>query len=185
LKVIAPSNPYDAKGLLIAAIRDPDPVLFLEHKRAYRLIKGIVPEGPYALAIGKARIAREGRHLSVITYGLMVHQALKAAAHLAQENVDVEVLDLRTLKPLDEEAILATARKTGKVLLLTEANPFCAVTSEVGMLIAEQAFDHLDAPLMRLTGPDSPAMPFAVGLEEAFLPNPERIADSLRRLAAY
>ena len=185
LKVIAPSNPYDAKGLLIAAIRDPDPVLFLEHKRAYRLIKGVVPEGPYALSIGKARIVREGRHLSVITYGLMVHQALKAAAHMAQENVDVEVLDLRTLKPLDEAAILATARKTGKVLLLTEANPFCAVTSEVGMLIAEQAFEHLDAPLMRLTGPDSPAMPFAVGLEEAFLPNPESIADSLRRLAAY
>jgi 2-oxoisovalerate dehydrogenase E1 component len=185
LKVIAPSNPYDAKGLLIAAIRDPDPVLFLEHKRAYRLIKGIVPEGPYALAIGRARIVREGRHLSVITYGLMVHQALKAAAHLAQENIDVEVLDLRTLKPLDDAAILATARNTGKVLLLTEANPFCAVTSEVGMLIAEQAFEHLDAPLMRLTGPDSPAMPFAVGLEEAFLPNPERIAESLRRLAAY
>ena len=121
----------------------------------------------------------------MITYGLMVHQALKAAAHLAQENIDVEVLDLRTLKPLDEEAILATVRKTGKVLLLTEANPFCAVTSEVGMLIAEQAFDYLDAPLMRLTGPDSPAMPFATGLEEAFLPNPERIADKLRELAAY
>ena len=185
LKVVAPSNPYDAKGLLIAAIRDPDPVLFLEHKRAYRLIKGIVPEGPYTLPIGKARLAREGKHLSVITYGLMVHQALKAAAHLAQENIDVEVLDLRTLKPIDEESILASVRKTGKVLLLTEANPFCAVTSEVGMLIAEKAFEQLDAPLVRLTGPDSPAMPFAVGLEEAFLPNPEGIAIKLRELAAY
>jgi pyruvate/2-oxoglutarate/acetoin dehydrogenase E1 component len=185
LKVIAPSNPYDAKGLLIAAIRDPDPVLFLEHKRAYRLIKGFVPKGVYTLPIGKARTSRQGRHLSVITYGLMVHQALKAAAHLAQENIDVEVLDLRTLKPLDEEAILATVRKTGKVLLLTEANPFCAVTSEVGMLIAERAFEYLDAPPMRLTGPDSPAIPFNSTLEEAFLPNPERIADKLRELAAY
>lgn len=185
LKVVAPSNPYDAKGLLIAAIRDPDPVLFLEHKRAYRLIKGNVPAGPYTLPIGKARLSRPGNHLSVITYGLMVHQTLKAAAHLAQENIDVEVLDLRTLKPLDEDAILATVRKTGKVLLLTEANPFCAVTSEVGMLIAEQAFDYLDAPPMRMTGPDSPAMPFNPVLEEAFLPNPATIADRLRELAAY
>ncbi|HEV1996757.1 MAG TPA: pyruvate dehydrogenase complex E1 component subunit beta [Candidatus Dormibacteraeota bacterium] len=185
LKVVAPSNPYDAKGLLIAAIRDPDPVLFLEHKRAYRLIKGNVPSGPYTLPIGKARLSRIGSHLSVITYGLMVHQTLKAAAHLAQENIDVEVLDLRTLKPLDEAAILATVRKTGKVLLLTEANPFCAVTSEVGMLIAEQAFDYLDAPPMRMTGPDSPAMPFNPVLEDAFLPNPATIADRLRELAAY
>jgi len=185
LKVVAPSNPYDAKGLLIAAIRDPDPVLFLEHKRAYRLVKGNVPSGPYTLPIGKARLSRPGSHLSVITYGLMVHQTLKAAAHLAQDNIDVEVLDLRTLKPLDEEAILATVRKTGKVLMLTEANPFCAVTSEVGMLIAERAFDYLDAPPMRMTGPDSPAIPFNSGLEEAFLPNPATIADRLRELAAY
>ncbi|HEV3231116.1 MAG TPA: pyruvate dehydrogenase complex E1 component subunit beta [Candidatus Dormibacteraeota bacterium] len=185
LKVVAPSNPYDAKGLLIAAIRDPDPVIFLEHKRAYRLIKGFVPEGAYTLPIGKARLSRAGADVSVITYGLMVHQALKAAAHLAQENIDVEVLDLRTIKPLDEEAVLATVRKTGKVLLLTEANPFCAVTSELGMLIAERAFDHLDAPPMRLTGPDSPATPFATVLEDAFLPNPERIAAKLRELAAY
>ncbi|MEA2684380.1 MAG: 2-oxoisovalerate dehydrogenase component beta subunit [Chloroflexota bacterium] len=185
LKVVAPSNPYDAKGLLIAAIRDPDPVLFLEHKRAYRLVKGNVPSGPYTLPIGKARLSRTGAHLSVITYGLMVHQTMKAAAHLAQEGIDVEVLDLRTLKPLDEEAILATVRKTGKVMLLTEANPFCAVTSEVGMLIAEQAFDYLDAPPMRLTGPDTPAMPFNPVLEEAFLPNPTTIAEKLRELAAY
>jgi 2-oxoisovalerate dehydrogenase E1 component len=185
LKVIAPSNPYDAKGLLIAAIRDPDPVLFLEHKRAYRLIKGYVPEDAYTLPIGRARLSREGRDISVITYGLMVHQALKAAAHLANEGIEVEILDLRTLRPLDEEAVLATARRTGKVLLLTEANPFCAVTSELGMLIAERAFDHLDAPLMRLTGPDSPAMPFAHSLEDAFLPSPERIAEKMRELAAY
>lgn len=115
----------------------------------------------------------------------MVHQALKAAMHLAQEGVEVEVIDLRTLKPLDEETILESVRKTGKVLLLTEANPFCAITSEVGMLVAEQAFDHLDAPPMRLTGPDSPAMPFAPGLEDAFLPNPDRIAEKMRELAAY
>ncbi|GAC1574949.1 MAG: dehydrogenase E1 component subunit alpha/beta [Candidatus Dormibacteria bacterium] len=185
IKIVAPSNPYDAKGLLIAAIRDPDPVLFLEHKRAYRLIKGNVPAGAYTLPIGKARLSRTGRHLSVITYGLMVHQTMKAAAHLAQEDIDVEVLDLRTLKPLDEEAILATVRKTGKVLLLTEANPFCSVVSEVGMLVTEKAFDYLDAPPMRLTGPDTPAMPFAPALEEAFLPNPSTIAERLRELAAY
>jgi 2-oxoisovalerate dehydrogenase E1 component len=185
LKVVAPSNPYDAKGLLIAAIRDPDPVIFLEHKRAYRLIKGYVPDGVYTLPIGKARLSRPGKDLSVITYGLMVHQAMKAAAHLAQENIDVEVLDLRTLRPLDEEAVLETVRKTGKVLLLTEANPFCAVTSELGMLISERAFDHLDAPPMRLTGPDSPATPFSTVLEEAFLPNPETIAAKLRELASY
>jgi 2-oxoisovalerate dehydrogenase E1 component len=185
LKVIAPSNPYDAKGLLIAAIRDPDPVIFLEHKRAYRLVKGYVPEGTYTLPIGKARVSRAGKDLSVITYGLMVHQALKAAAHLAQENIDVEVLDLRTIKPLDEEAVLATVEKTGKVLLLTEANPFGSVMSEVGMLIAERAFDFLDAPPVRMTGPDSPAMPFAPALEEAFMPSPERIAEALRELAAY
>jgi 2-oxoisovalerate dehydrogenase E1 component len=185
LKVVAPSNPYDAKGLLIAAIRDPDPVLFLEHKRAYRLVKGNVPAGPYTLPIGKARLSRTGSHLSVITYGLMVHQTMKAAAHLAQEGIEVEVLDLRTLRPLDEDAILATVRKTGKVLLLTEANPFCAVTSEVGMLIAERAFDYLDAPPMRMTGPDSPAIPFNTALEEAFLPNPSTIAERMRELAAY
>jgi 2-oxoisovalerate dehydrogenase E1 component beta subunit len=157
----------------------------LEHKRAYRLIKGYVPDGVYTLPIGKARLSRPGKDLSVITYGLMVHQAMKAAAHLAQENIDVEVLDLRTLRPLDEEAVLETVRKTGKVLLLTEANPFCAVTSELGMLISERAFDYLDAPPMRLTGPDSPATPFSTVLEEAFLPNPESIAAKLRELAGY
>ena len=115
----------------------------------------------------------------------MVHQALKAAAHLAQDGIDVEVVDLRTLKPLDEEAVLESVRKTGKVLLLTEANPFCSVVSEVGMLIAERAFDYLDAPLIRLTGPESPAIPFSTVLEEAFLPNVERIIERLRELAAY
>ncbi|MFN2464142.1 MAG: pyruvate dehydrogenase complex E1 component subunit beta [Candidatus Dormibacteria bacterium] len=185
LKVVAPSNPYDAKGLLIAAIRDPDPVIFLEHKRAYRMIRGYVPEGPYTLPIGRARLTRPGRDLSVITYGLMVHQTLKAAAHLAQEGIEVEVLDLRTIKPLDEEAILETVSKTGKVLLLTEANPFCSVMSEVCTFIATSAFDYLDAPPVRMTAPDSPAMPFATALEDAFMPNPERIADRLRELAAY
>jgi 2-oxoisovalerate dehydrogenase E1 component len=184
LKVVAPSNPYDAKGLLISAIRDPDPVLFLEHKRAYRLLRGYVPEGAYTLPLGKARISRPGSDLSVITYGLMVHHALKAAAHLAQESIDVEVLDLRTLRPLDTAAVIETVKKTGKVLLLSEANPFCAVTSELCMVITEGAFDHLDTAPVRLTGPDSPAMPFATALEDAFLPSVELIVARLRTLAA-
>jgi 2-oxoisovalerate dehydrogenase E1 component len=185
LKVVAPSNPYDAKGLLIAAIRDSDPVLFLEHKWAYRRIKGNVPEGPYTLPIGRARVARAGSDASVITYGAMVHRALAAAEQLAGGGIEVEVVDLRTLRPLDERTILETVRKTGRVLLLTEANPFCAVTSELGMLVAEQAFDYLDAPLMRLTGPDSPAMPFAPALEDAFVPSLTDIGKRLRALVEF
>jgi 2-oxoisovalerate dehydrogenase E1 component beta subunit len=185
LKVVAPSNPFDAKGLLLAALDDADPVIFLEHKAAYRRIKGHVPDGKYTVPIGKAKVVRAGIHASVITYGMMVHRATEAAESLAREGIDVEVIDLRTLKPLDVPAILESTKKTARVLLLTEANPFCAITSEVGMLIAEQAFDYLDAPLMRLTGPESPAMPFAMALEEAFLPSVDIIVERLRALVGY
>lgn len=185
LKVVVPSTPRDAKGLILAALRDPDPVLVLEHKKLYRTLRGPVPEGAYVTPIGRARTARRGRHAAVITYGFMVHRALSAAEELAADGIEVEVLDLRTLRPLDEEAVLEAVHRTAKVLLLTEANPFCAVTSELGMLIAERAFDHLDAPIRRITGPDSPAMPFAPVLEDAFMPSVERIASTLRELVAY
>lgn len=185
LKVVVPSTPRDAKGLILAALRDPDPVLVLEHKKLYRTLRGPVPEGAYVTPIGRARTARPGRHAAVITYGFMVHRALSAAEELAADGIEIEVLDLRTLRPLDEEAVLDAVRRTAKVLLLTEANPFCAVTSELGMLIAERAFDHLDAPIRRITGPDSPAMPFAPVLEEAFMPSVEHIAATLRELVAY
>jgi 2-oxoisovalerate dehydrogenase E1 component beta subunit len=185
LKIVSPSTPADAKGLLVSAIRDPDPVLFLEHKALYRLMKGPVPKGEYTVPIGRARVARPGSDVSVITYGLMVHHVLAAARQLASDGVDVEVLDIRTLRPLDTESVLETVRRTGKVLLVTEANPFCAVTSELGMLISEQAFDSLDAPLQRVTAPDCAGVPYASSLADAFVPSIAVIADAIRRLAAY
>ncbi len=185
LKVVIPSTPADAKGLLTAAIRDPDPVLYLEHKRTYRLIRGEVPDGDRVVPIGTAALRREGRDLSLIAYGLMVHYCLEVAEKLAAEGVSAEVLDLRTIKPMDEAAVLATARKTGKVLVVHEDNRFAGIAAEVLALIMENAFDALDAPVMRLTAPDVPAMPFNRLLEEAFMPNPERILAKARELAAY
>ena len=186
LKVVIPSTPYDAKGLLVAAVRDPDPVLFFEHKKAYRLIKGEVPEGEdYTVPIGKARVAREGRHMSVFTYGLMVHHCLGAAEEMEADGVSVEVVDLRTIKPLDREAILASTRKTGKVLIVYEANRTLGAGAEVAAIIAEEAFEFLDGPVLRLAGPDVPAMPFSPPMEEFFLPNQEKILTAMRQLASY
>ena len=185
LKVVAPSNPADAKGLLKAAIRDPDPVLYLEHKRSYRLIRGEVPGNDGVVPIGKAEVKREGTHLSLIAYGLMLHYCLEVAEKLATEGVSAEVLDLRTIKPMDEAAVIATTKKTGKVLVVHEDNRFAGIAAEVMAVIMENAFDSLDAPVMRLTGPDVPAMPFNHVLEEAFLPNPERILAKAKELAAY
>ncbi len=185
LKVVAPSTPYDAKGLLKAAIRDPDPVLFLEHKRTYRLIKGEVPAGDYVLPLGKAEVKREGTDLCVITYGLMVHYSLEAAEALAREGVSVEVLDLRTLLPLDREAVLAASKKTGRVLIVHEDNLTGGLGGEVAAIIAQDGFDWLDAPVMRLAGPDVPAMGYAKTLEDAYMLSPEKIAAALRKLAAY
>ena len=186
LKVVAPATPADAKGLLTTALADEDPILYLEHKRMYRLIKGDVPPGDYRVPFGHARVVREGTDATVITYGMMVHEAEKAAATVASETgAGVELIDLRSLKPLDESAILASARKTGKVLVVTEANRLCSVASEVAALVAEEAFPHLDAPVMRLTAPDVPAMPFSPPLEHAFLVDADKIAAALSRLLAY
>jgi 2-oxoisovalerate dehydrogenase E1 component beta subunit len=185
LKVVAPATPYDAKGLLKSAIEDPDPVLFLEHKKCYRLIKGLVPEDDYRIPIGVADVKREGEDLTVIAYGLMLHYCLEAAQSLADEGISVEVLDLRTLRPLDAEAILASARKTSKVLIVHEDNLTGGLGGEISALIAEHAFESLDGPITRVCGPDVPAMPFAKPLEDAFLPSPKRIADAMRKLAAY
>lgn len=185
LKVLAPSTPYDAQGLLTAAIRDPDPVLFLEHKKTYRLIKGEVPDGDLEVPIGKADVARVGKDLSVITYGLMRHFAVEAAAQLAGDGIDAEVLDLRSIRPMDRKAILQTAAKTRKVLVVHEDQKFGGIGAEVAAIIAEEALFELDAPIRRLCGPDVPAMGYAKEYEDAFMPNPQRIAAAMRELAEF
>ncbi|MDW2885531.1 alpha-ketoacid dehydrogenase subunit beta [Exiguobacterium artemiae] len=185
LKIVIPSNPYDAKGLLKAAIRSNDPVLFFEHKRGYRLLKGEVPEGDYTVEIGKADVKREGEDLTVITYGLCVQFALEAAARLEKDGIDVHILDLRTVYPIDREAVVAAARKTGKVLLVTEDNKEGSVMSEVSAIIAEEALFDLDAPIERLCGPDVPAMPYAPTMEKFFNISSEKIEDKIRTLHAY
>jgi 2-oxoisovalerate dehydrogenase E1 component beta subunit len=185
LKVVTPSTPYDAKGLLKSAIEDPNPVLFLEHKKTYRLIKGFVPEEDYRVPIGPADIKRPGEDISVFAYGLMLHYCLEAAQTLAAEGVSIEVADLRTLRPLDTETILASVRRTGKVLIVHEDNLFGGFGGEVAAIIAEHAFEYLDGPIVRIGGPDVPAMPFAHSLEAAFMPSPASIAAAMRRLAAY
>ncbi|AST92428.1 alpha-ketoacid dehydrogenase subunit beta [Sutcliffiella cohnii] len=185
LKIVMPSTPYDAKGLLKAAIRDEDPVLFFEHKRAYRLIKGEVPTDDYVLPIGKADVKREGEDITVITYGLCVHFALQAAERLAQDGISAHILDLRTVYPLDKEAIVEAASKTGKVLLLTEDNKEGSIMSEVSAIIAENCLFDLDAPIMRLAGPDVPAMPYAPTMEKYFMVNPDKVEKAMRELAEF
>src|SRR3977135_1188359 len=185
LKIVIPSSPYEAKGLLLAAMRDPDPVLFFEHKRLYRMDKEPVPKGEYLIPLGKARTARAGTDISVFCYGLMVHYALQAAKALEEDGISVEIVDLRTVYPLPKEDILASARKTGKVLVLYEDNFSVSVGSEVAALIADEAFRHLDAPVRRLGGLDVPAMPYATPMEDFFMPNPEKVEKALRELGAY
>ena len=185
LKVVSPAMPGDVKGLLISAIRDPDPVLFFEHKRCYRLIKGDVPEGDYIVPIGKAKVQRSGDDVTVISYGLTLHFALEAAEELADEGISCHVLDLRTLLPLDRQAIIAAAIKTGKVLIVHEDNLTHGIGAEVAAIIAEEALFELDAPIMRLCGPDIPAMPYSAPLENEYMLNPQRIADKIRELAAF
>jgi 2-oxoisovalerate dehydrogenase E1 component beta subunit len=185
LKIVMPSTPYDVKGLLKAAIRDEDPVLFFEHKRCYRLIKGEVPTEEYTLPLGKADVKRTGTDVTVISYGLTLHFALQAAAQLSEEGISVHLLDLRTLIPLDKEAILQAAAKTGKVLILHEDQQTGGFGGEVAALIAEEAFFALDAPIQRLCGPDVPAMPYNATLEKAFMLNPEKIAVAIRALAKF
>lgn len=185
LKIVIPSTPYDAKGLLKAAIRDPDPVLFFEHKRAYRLIKGEVPTDDYTLPIGKADVKREGGDVTVITYGLAVHFALQAAERLAKDGIETHILDLRTVYPLDQEAIIEAARKTGKILLITEDNKEGSIISEVAAIIAEHCLFELDAPIKRLAGPDVPAMPYAPTMEKYFMINPDKVEKAIRELAEF
>ncbi|MFF2754381.1 alpha-ketoacid dehydrogenase subunit beta [Psychrobacillus sp. NPDC058041] len=185
LKIVIPSTPYDAKGLLKAAIRDEDPVMFFEHKRAYRLIKGEVPEEDYTIEIGKADVKREGEDITVITYGLAVHFALQAAERLEKDGISVHVLDLRTIYPLDKEGIIEAASKTGKVLLVTEDNKEGSIIGEVAAIIAENCLFDLDAPIMRLAGPDVPAMPYAPTMEKFFMINPDKVEKAMRELAAY
>lgn len=185
LKIVIPSTPYDAKGLLKAAIRDEDPVMFFEHKRAYRLIKGEVPDEEYTIEIGKADVKRVGEDITVITYGLAVHFALQAAERLEKDGISAHILDLRTIYPLDKEAIIEAASKTGKVLLVTEDNKEGSIIGEVAAIIAENCLFDLDAPIKRLAGPDIPAMPYAPTMEKFFMINPDKVEKAMRELAAY
>src|SRR3977135_2914053 len=169
LKIVIPSSPYEAKGLLLASIRDPDPVLFFEHKRLYRMFKEPVPKGEYLIPLQTARTVREGADISVYCYGLMVQYALEAAKVLDTEGVSVEIVDLRTVYPVDGEAILASARKTGKCLVLYEDNFSVSVGSEVAALIADEAWQWLDAPVKRLGGLDVPTMPYAKPMESFYM----------------
>jgi len=186
LKVICVATPYDAKGLLKAAIRDPNPVIFLEHKKAYRSIKQEVPDEDYSLPIGAAEVKREGTDVSVISYGMMMHHSLKAAEAVEQEDgLSVEVIDLRSISPWDKECVLNSVKKTGKALVVYEDNITGGFGAEVAATIAQDGFEYLDGPVTRVASPDVPIAPYAGGLEEFVLPNPEKIAAAIRKLAAY
>jgi len=184
LKMVEPSTAYDAKGLLKAAIRDDDPVLYFEHKYLYRRIKDEVPEEDYVVPIGKAALRREGTDLSIITFGAMVYTALDAAAQLAVDGVQADVLDLRSLAPLDRDAVLTTVAKTSRVLLLHEATRTGGIGGELAAIISEEAFEYLDAPILRVASADTP-VPYSPPLEAAFLPNVEKVVAAARRLVEY
>ena len=183
LKVIAPATPEDAKGLLLASLAEPNPVLFLEHKLLYRSLKGVVPEGYYTTPIGKARIARRGHDLTIVAYGIAVHWALEAAATLAREGSEIEVIDLRTLLPWDKATVLQSVRRTAKVLVLHEAPLTGGFGGEIAATISQEAFSDLDAPVTRLGGSDTP-IPFAEALEEMLSPRPD-LLPTLRKLLEY
>jgi 2-oxoisovalerate dehydrogenase E1 component beta subunit len=185
LYVVAPATPYDIVGMLRYAFRVNDPVLFLEHKKVYRLIKGDVPDESYAIPFGKADVKRAGTDVTVIAFGLMLHEALNAAEQLAAEGISVEVVDPRTLSPLDKETMLASVKKTSKVLIVHEDNLSFGWGAEVAAIIASEAFEYLDAPVMRVAGPDVPAVPFARTMQDFFMPNAEKIANAVRKLAKY
>jgi 2-oxoisovalerate dehydrogenase E1 component beta subunit len=186
LKVVAPGTPADAKGLLKSAIRDPDPVMYFEHKKTYRLFKEDVPEGDALVPIGQASIARPGKHLSIFCYGYMRFCALEAAETLAHEDgIEAEVVDLRTLRPLDTVAVLGSVQSTARALVVHEANRFGGFGAEVAATIAEEAFEHLDAPVMRLAGPEVPGVPYHHLLEDWYMLDPAKIVEAARRLAAY
>jgi 2-oxoisovalerate dehydrogenase E1 component beta subunit len=184
LKVVAPATAYDAKGLIKSAIRDNDPVVFFEHKALYRKIKEELPTEEFTVPIGKARVAREGAGLTIVTYGAMVWVALEAADKLAEEGASVEVVDLRTLVPLDRETVCASVRKTGKVLLLHEDTRTGGMAGELAASITESVWEYLDGPIVRVTAPDTP-VPYSTPLEEAFLPNAAKVVEKARGLWKY
>jgi 2-oxoisovalerate dehydrogenase E1 component beta subunit len=186
LKVVVPSTPYDAAGMLRSAIADPDPVLFLEHKRTYRLISGEVPDEPYTVPIGPADVKREGNDLTAVAYGLMLHHCLEAAQRLEQDHgISVEVVDVRTINPLDKQTILASVRKTGKAIVVYEDNRTYGAGAEIVATIAEEAMFDLDGPIVRIGGPDVPAMGFASNLEHAFMPDADLVYDRMLELARF
>ena len=185
LKIVIPSTPYDARGLLRSSIRDNDPVLFFEHKKMYRSVRGDVPDTDYTIPLGRAAVTREGSRVTVIAYGLMAHYALEAADVVMDEGISVEVVDLRTLRPIDKETVLNSVRKTGKCLIVYEDNRFGGYGAEVAAIVSEEAFDYLDGPVSRIAGPDVPGVPYNHVLEDWFMVNPEKIADGIRKLAAY
>jgi 2-oxoisovalerate dehydrogenase E1 component beta subunit len=185
LKVVIPSTPEDAKGLLKSAVRDPDPVMVFEHKKMYRLIKGAIPDGEYVTPIGPAATRREGTGLTCVAWGLMVHYCLEAAEQVAAEGISAEVVDLRTLRPLDKETILASVERTARAMVVYEDNLTGGFGAEISAVIADEGFEHLDAPVLRVAAPDVPAMPFNKPQEDAYMPSPAKIADAMRRLARY
>jgi len=185
LKIVAPSFPADVKGLLNASIDDPDPVLFLEHKKTYRLIKGEVPNGHYTIPLGKANVLKEGAQLSVVSYGLYVHWALEAARQLEQEGLSVEVIDLRSIRPMDKTTILQSVERTRKLLIIHEDNKFGGIGAEISAMVAEEALFNLDAPIRRLCGPDVPAMGYALPLEEEFMSSPAEMAEAMREMVKF
>ena len=185
LRIVTPSNPYDAKGLIKAAIRSDDPVLFYEHKRLYRLLKAEVPEDDYVVPLDKAKIVREGSDITVIAYGMMLVHAQNAAEKLVKEGIEAEIVDVRSLYPLDKETLVKAAKKTGKVLLISEDNKEGAIISEIAALIAEEALFYLDAPIQRLAGPDVPSMGYALNLEREFLVNETDVIEAMRDLAEF
>lgn len=184
LKVVYPSTAYDAKGLLKSAIRDNNPVLFFEHKFLYRRIKEEIPAGDYTVPIGKAIVRREGRDLTILSYAAMAHVALEAAALLAKEGIQAEVIDLRTLLPLDRETILSSVKKTNKLLIVHEDTRTGGIAGEIAAIVCEDAFEHLDGPIARVTALDTP-VPYSPPLEEHFLPNAEKVVAAARKLAKY
>jgi 2-oxoisovalerate dehydrogenase E1 component beta subunit len=184
LKVVYPSNAYDAKGLLKSAIRDDNPVLFFEHKFLYRRVKEEIPSEDYTVPIGKALVRRQGSDLTIVSYAAMLHTSLEAAEDLAQRGIDAEVIDLRTLLPLDRETILASVKKTNRLLIVHEDTRTGGIAGEIAAVVCENVFDHLDAPVARVTALDTP-VPYAPSLEERFLPNKEKVVAAARELAKY
>ncbi|MBX8634129.1 MAG: alpha-ketoacid dehydrogenase subunit beta [Candidatus Thermoplasmatota archaeon] len=182
LKVVTPATPYDAKGLLIASIRDPDPVLFLEPKKIYRSFKEEVPEGDYTVDIGKAKISRKGSDVTIVSYGASLHASLQAAALAEKEGISVEVIDLRTLVPVDVQTVVESVRRTGRLIIVNEATKFSSFAAEISALVAERAIDSLSAPIFRVSGFDTP---FNYTWESIYLPDTERILEYIRKSAGY